>query len=119
LLGLRATDRAPAPMVDIHECPVVLVPEPDHAAAATTTNPDPSSISSDAWVPFEDAALAVVGRIQPSVPSEGRRAAVVQYVQRLIRCTVGCEVKNPATPLVLFPEPRFSNPYACPSLPFA
>uniref|UniRef100_A0ACD5W9U4 Uncharacterized protein n=1 Tax=Avena sativa TaxID=4498 RepID=A0ACD5W9U4_AVESA len=78
-------------MVDIHECPVVLVPEPDHAAAGTT-NPDPSSISSDAWVPFEDAALAVVGRIQPSVPSEGRRAAVVQYVQRLIRCTVGCEV---------------------------
>ncbi|CAM0874473.1 unnamed protein product [Alopecurus aequalis] len=76
-------------MVDIHECAVVLVPEPDHAAA---TNPDPSSISADAWVPFEDAALAVVGRIQPSVPSEGRRAAVVQYVQRLIRCTVGCEV---------------------------
>jgi hypothetical protein len=83
-------------MVDIHERPVVLEPEPDHAAAAAAAavavNPDPSSISADAWLPFEDAALAVVGRIQPSVPSEGRRAAVVQYVQRLIRCTVGCEV---------------------------
>lgn len=80
-------------MVDIHELPVVLEPEPDHAAPAPApVNPDPSSISADAWLPFEDAALAVVGRIQPSVPSEGRRAAVVQYVQRLIRCTVGCEV---------------------------
>jgi hypothetical protein len=81
-------------MVDIHERPVVLEPEPDHAAAVApaAVNPDPSSISADAWLPFEDAALAVVGRIQPSVPSEGRRAAVVQYVQRLIRCTVGCEV---------------------------
>jgi hypothetical protein len=93
-------------MVDIHERPVVLVTEPDHAAAA---NPDPSSISADAWVPFEDAALAVVARIQPSVPSEGRRAAVVQYVQRLIRCTVGCEVTGYS---LLFPKPRFSNPYA-------
>ncbi|KAM3312050.1 hypothetical protein ACQJBY_032197 [Aegilops geniculata] len=77
-------------MVDIHECAVVLVQEPDHAAAAA--NPDPSSISAHAWRPFEDAAAAVVGRIQPSVSSEDRRAAVVHYVQRLIRCSVGCEV---------------------------
>ncbi|XP_044950101.1 uncharacterized protein LOC123399781 isoform X4 [Hordeum vulgare subsp. vulgare] len=75
-------------MVDIDECSVALVPELEHALA----NPDPSSISPDAWAPFEAAALGVVGRIQPTVASEGRRAAVVDYVQRLVKCSVGCSV---------------------------
>ena len=71
------------------------------AAAAAAANPDPSSISAHAWRPFEDAAAAVVGRIQPSVYSEDRRAAVVHYVQRLIRCSVGCEVTSYS---LLFPH---------------
>lgn len=101
-------------MVDIHECAVVLVQEPDHAAAAA--NPDPSSISAHAWRPFEDAAAAVVGRIQPSVSSEDRRAAVVHYVQRLIRCSVGCEVTSYS---LFFRMLRRSNPYACLAPSFA
>jgi hypothetical protein len=75
-------------MVNIDECPLALAPELEHAPA----NPDPSSISPDAWEPFEAAALGVMGRIQPTVLSEARRAAVVDYIQRLVRCSVGCEV---------------------------
>ncbi|KQJ89463.1 uncharacterized protein LOC100826374 [Brachypodium distachyon] len=85
-------------MVDIHECAVpapVPEPEPSQAAAAAGEGegrPDPASISAERWRAFEEAALGVVGRIQPSAPSEGRRAAVVHYVQRLVRHAVGCEV---------------------------
>ncbi|XP_037433754.1 uncharacterized protein LOC119300955 isoform X1 [Triticum dicoccoides] len=75
-------------MVGIDECSVALVPEVEHALA----NPDPSSISPDAWAPFEAAALGVMCRIQPTVASEGRRAAVVDYIQRLVKCSVGCSV---------------------------
>jgi hypothetical protein len=79
-------------MVNIDERSLARVPELEHGPA----NPDPSSISPDAWEPFEAAALGVMGRIQPTVLSEARRAAVVDYVQRLVRCSVGCEV--PVTP---------------------
>jgi hypothetical protein len=68
-------------MVNIDERSLARVPELDHAPA----NPDPSSISPDAWEPFEAAALGVMGRIQPTVLSEARRAAVVDCVQRLVR----------------------------------
>uniref|UniRef100_A0ACD5YII6 Uncharacterized protein n=1 Tax=Avena sativa TaxID=4498 RepID=A0ACD5YII6_AVESA len=75
-------------MVNIDEFSLGLVPELEHAPA----NPDPSSISPDAWEPFETAALGVMGRIQPTALSEARRAAIVDYIQRLVRCSVGCEV---------------------------
>uniref|UniRef100_A0ACD5Y4J1 Uncharacterized protein n=1 Tax=Avena sativa TaxID=4498 RepID=A0ACD5Y4J1_AVESA len=75
-------------MVNIDEFSLGLVPELQYAPA----NPDPSSISPDAWEPFETAALGVMGRIQPTALSEARRAAVVDYIQRLVRCSVGCEV---------------------------
>uniref|UniRef100_A0A0D9XW75 Uncharacterized protein n=1 Tax=Leersia perrieri TaxID=77586 RepID=A0A0D9XW75_9ORYZ len=78
-------------MVDNLGCSPALepVPNPDFAPPP---NPDPASISPDAWDPLEAAAGAVVGRIQPNRPSENRRAAVITYVQGLIRCTVGCQV---------------------------
>ncbi|KAL5204372.1 hypothetical protein ABZP36_009243 [Zizania latifolia] len=77
-------------MVDNQECSPALEPVPMLDSAPP--NPDPSSISPDAWDPFETAAGTVVGRIQPNAPSENRRAAVIAYVQGLIRCTVGGEV---------------------------
>ncbi|KAG8093499.1 hypothetical protein GUJ93_ZPchr0012g22049 [Zizania palustris] len=77
-------------MVDNQECSPALEPVPKLDSAPP--NPDPSSISPDAWDPFETAAGTVVGRIQPNAPSENRRAAVIAYVHGLIRCTVGCEV---------------------------
>ncbi|CAM0950468.1 unnamed protein product [Alopecurus aequalis] len=75
-------------MVNIGKFSLPVVPELEHAPV----NPDPSSISPEAWERFETAALGVMSRIQPTVPSEGRRAAVVDYVQRLVRGPVGCEV---------------------------
>uniref|UniRef100_A0A0E0F1T9 Uncharacterized protein n=1 Tax=Oryza meridionalis TaxID=40149 RepID=A0A0E0F1T9_9ORYZ len=85
---LGALDRAPTatPMVDNQGCSPALEPVP------TPPNPDPSSISQEAWDPLEAAAGAVVARIQPNPPSEDRRAAVIAYVQHLLRCTVGCQV---------------------------
>uniref|UniRef100_A0A0D9XNC9 PAP-associated domain-containing protein n=1 Tax=Leersia perrieri TaxID=77586 RepID=A0A0D9XNC9_9ORYZ len=78
-------------MVDNLGCSPALepVPNPDFAPPA---NPDPASISPDAWDPLEAAAGAVVCRIQPNRPSENRRAAVIDYVQRIIGSTVGCQV---------------------------
>ncbi|BAF27424.1 uncharacterized protein [Oryza sativa Japonica Group] len=73
-------------MVDNQGCSPALEPVP------TPPNPDPSSISPEAWDPLEAAAGAVVARIQPNPPSEDRRAAVIAYVQHLLRCTVGCQV---------------------------
>lgn len=81
-------DRAPTatPMVDNQGCSPALEPVP------TPPNPDPSSISPEAWDPLEAAAGAVVARIQPNPPSEDRRAAVIAYVQGLLRFNVGCQV---------------------------
>uniref|UniRef100_A0A0E0F904 Uncharacterized protein n=1 Tax=Oryza meridionalis TaxID=40149 RepID=A0A0E0F904_9ORYZ len=66
-------------MVDNQGCSPALEPVP------TPPNPDPSSISQEAWDPLEAAAGAVVARIQPNPPSEDRRAAVIAYVQHLLR----------------------------------
>ncbi|TKW07556.1 hypothetical protein SEVIR_7G314875v4 [Setaria viridis] len=71
-------------MVDIDECSPV--PEPAPA------NPDPSSISPDAWRRFESATLSVVHKIQPTVSSENLRAAIIDYVQRLFRFHAGYQV---------------------------
>jgi hypothetical protein len=76
-------------MVDIDDCSPVLKPAPAH--------PEPSSISPETWRRFENAALAVLHRIQPTIPSEYLRAAVIDYLQRLLRFHAGCQVTFHAT----------------------
>ncbi|XP_062198371.1 uncharacterized protein LOC133901096 isoform X2 [Phragmites australis] len=75
-------------MVDIDDCSPAPEPEPE----PISSHPDPNSISPDAWRRFESAADAVVRKIQPTVSSERLRAAVIDYVQRLFRFSVGCQV---------------------------
>jgi alpha-D-ribose 1-methylphosphonate 5-triphosphate synthase subunit PhnH len=55
-------------------------------------HPDASSISPETWRRFENATLAVVHRIQPTASSEYLRAAVIDYLQRLVRFHTGCQV---------------------------
>jgi hypothetical protein len=76
-------------MVDIDDYSPVLKPAPAH--------PEPSSISPETWRRFENDALAVLHRIQPTVPSEYLRAAVIDYLQRLLRFHAGCQVTFHAT----------------------
>ncbi|ONM42261.1 PAP/OAS1 substrate-binding domain superfamily [Zea mays] len=73
-------------MVDIIDAyPAVPEPAPAH--------PDPSSIPRDAWRRFESAALGILYTIQPSATSEHLRAAIIDYVQRLLASHSGVQVK--------------------------
>ncbi|KAL6905751.1 hypothetical protein ACP4OV_003352 [Aristida adscensionis] len=72
--------------------PVAMPAHADPSSVSMPAHPDPTSISPDAWSRFESATVAVVGKIQPTVSSERLRAAIIDYVQRLFRFRVGCEV---------------------------
>ncbi|KAK2647512.1 hypothetical protein Ddye_015001 [Dipteronia dyeriana] len=53
----------------------------------------PSSIiTSDYWQRAEEATQGIISQVQPTVASEERRKAVIDYLQRLIRNYLGCEV---------------------------
>ncbi|CAN4098668.1 unnamed protein product [Withania somnifera] len=54
--------------------------------------PDPSEITEDCWAVVEEAVKEVVNCVHPTVDTEEKRKDVVDYVQRLIRCSLGCEV---------------------------
>ncbi|XP_062094715.1 uncharacterized protein LOC133800703 [Humulus lupulus] len=49
-------------------------------------------IGSEYWQRAEEATQGIIGQVQPTVVSEKRRRAVIDYVQRLIRGFLGCEV---------------------------
>jgi hypothetical protein len=66
------------PMVDIDEYSPV--------------HPDASSISLETWRRFENTTLTVVHRIQPTTSSEYLHAAVIDYLQRLVRFHTRCQV---------------------------
>ncbi|KAM3373912.1 hypothetical protein P3S68_012626 [Capsicum galapagoense] len=55
-------------------------------------NPDPSQVKEDCWVVGEEAVQEVVNCVHPTLDTEEKRKDVVDYVQRLIRCSLGCEV---------------------------
>ncbi|XP_049388422.1 uncharacterized protein LOC125852775 [Solanum stenotomum] len=54
--------------------------------------PDPSAVTEDSWAVAEEAVQEVVNCVHPTLDTEEKRKDVVDYVQRLIRCTLGCEV---------------------------
>ncbi|CAL5386301.1 unnamed protein product [Camellia sinensis] len=53
---------------------------------------DPSSIGEDNWVIAEQITQDVVCFIHPTLDSEEKRKDVIEYIQRLVRCSLGCEV---------------------------
>ncbi|XP_057972859.1 uncharacterized protein LOC131161015 [Malania oleifera] len=55
-------------------------------------NPSPASIGAERWRVAEQATQGIICQVQPTVVSEVRRRAVIDYVQRLLRVYVGCEV---------------------------
>ena len=56
-------------------------------------NPLPSEIGVESWRVAETATEVVIENIQATVRSERKRQEVVDYVQKLIRYHLNCEVK--------------------------
>ncbi|KAA8517667.1 hypothetical protein F0562_015141 [Nyssa sinensis] len=64
------------------------VPSP----SSSSSNPSPSSIGAECWARAEQAIQKIIFQVQPTDVSEERRKEVIDYVQRLIRGCLGCEV---------------------------
>ncbi|KAK1311782.1 hypothetical protein QJS10_CPA07g01283 [Acorus calamus] len=56
------------------------------------SNPDPLSIGGDVMWLAEQSTSEIIQKIQPTKVSELRRRDVIDYVQRLLRGYLGCEV---------------------------
>ncbi|KAJ8753802.1 hypothetical protein K2173_000056 [Erythroxylum novogranatense] len=72
-------------------------PEPNFVVveerpSSSSPVPLPSSNQTEYWKRAEAVTERIIAKIQPTVVSEERRKAVIDYVQRLIRNSVGCEV---------------------------
>lgn len=52
-----------------------------------------TEIGAEYWQKAEEATRAIIAKVQPTVVSEARRKAVIDYVQRLIRNRLSCEVR--------------------------
>ncbi|KAI8523462.1 hypothetical protein RHMOL_Rhmol13G0075700 [Rhododendron molle] len=82
--GIVATEDRPRPVSLFSSLP----PPPLRACSS----PDPSVIEEDRWAVAEETAREVIGCVHPTLDSEEKRKDVIDYVQRLIRCSLGCEV---------------------------
>ncbi|KAJ8561489.1 hypothetical protein K7X08_037222 [Anisodus acutangulus] len=56
------------------------------------STPDPTSITEDRWLVAEETIQQVVNCIHPTLDTEEKRKDVIDYVQTLIRHSLGCEV---------------------------
>ncbi|XP_024017897.1 uncharacterized protein LOC21404798 [Morus notabilis] len=69
-------------------------PEPN--GVLVEERPSPSNqtgaIGAEYWKRAEEATQGIIAQVQPTVVSGKRRRAVIDYVQRLIRGFLGCEV---------------------------
>ncbi|GMP86103.1 hypothetical protein CsSME_00039018 [Camellia sinensis var. sinensis] len=69
--------------------------EPSVGAAEVrpvVTSPPPPPIGAARWDRAEEATQKIICQVQPTAVSEERRGKVIDYVQRLIRGCIGCEV---------------------------
>ena len=62
------------------------------AAAASACASAAAAISAEYWLRAEEATQGVIAQVQTTDVSERRRKAVIDYVQRLIKSSLGCEV---------------------------
>ncbi|GAB2229527.1 hypothetical protein Drorol1_Dr00013773 [Drosera rotundifolia] len=53
---------------------------------------EPLSVGEEKWVRAERVTREIISRVRPTVASERRRRDVIDYVQRLIRDRLGCEL---------------------------
>ncbi|GMJ01633.1 hypothetical protein like AT3G51620 [Hibiscus trionum] len=70
-------------------------PEPNGVSSrdrSSSLSSNQTGISAEYWRKAEEATQGIIARVQPTLVSEERRKAVIDYVQRLIRNYLGCEV---------------------------
>ncbi|KAL0458878.1 UNVERIFIED_CONTAM: hypothetical protein Slati_0515000 [Sesamum latifolium] len=58
----------------------------------SSTQPDPASLSEESLSAAEEAAQQVLNCVHPTLDSEEKRRDIVDYVQRLIKSHLNCEV---------------------------
>nr|GLL30884.1 uncharacterized protein LOC109173649 [Ipomoea trifida]GMD12329.1 uncharacterized protein LOC109173649 [Ipomoea batatas] len=56
------------------------------------TPPDPSAIAEECWASAEEMIRELVNCIHPTMDSEEKRKDVMEYIQKLIRDSLACEV---------------------------
>ncbi|XP_010529160.1 PREDICTED: uncharacterized protein LOC104806129 [Tarenaya hassleriana] len=74
-------------MGDLEDCSVL-----EERSSSPLSPPRSPSNQSEFWERAEEATRLIIAQVQPTLVSEERRRAVIDYVQRLIRTTLGCEV---------------------------
>lgn len=74
----------------------MLVPSPSTSfllsSPAISSYPSVSDIGAERWAKAEKVTHSILQIVQPTAVSEHQRRAVIDYVQRLIRRCLGCEV---------------------------
>ncbi|KAG5567088.1 hypothetical protein RHGRI_002601 [Rhododendron griersonianum] len=80
---LQAGSRQPNGVV-AEDCPFLM--------PSLTSNPDPLSIGEGSLGIAEKMTQEVLCCIHPTLDSEEKRKDVIEYIQRLIRLSIGCEV---------------------------
>lgn len=85
-------------MGDLRDCSpepngIVVEERPSSSSSSSTfSSNQTAAIGAEYWKRAEEATQGVISQVQPTVVSEKRRRAVIEYVQRLIRGFLGCEV---------------------------
>ncbi|XWS13061.1 hypothetical protein CRYUN_Cryun36dG0005100 [Craigia yunnanensis] len=64
----------------------------ERSSLSSSSSSNQAGIGAEYWKKAEEATQGIIAQVQPTVVSEKRRKAVIDYVQRLIRNYLGCEV---------------------------
>ncbi|VFQ88715.1 unnamed protein product [Cuscuta campestris] len=63
-----------------------------HSPSSSTADADSFSIGQERWAAAEIVSGGILRKVRPTAVSEERRRAVIDYVQRLVRRSLACEV---------------------------
>ncbi|XP_059462586.1 uncharacterized protein LOC132191531 isoform X2 [Corylus avellana] len=69
-----------------------LLEERPSSSSSSSRSSNQTAIGAEFWLRAEEATQGIIAQVQPTVVSGNRRKAVIDYVQRLIRTSLGCEV---------------------------
>lgn len=79
-------------MGDLQE-PNITLAEEERLVKSPSSDLNPSRIGAERWAIAEKSTQKIISQVQPTVVSEKRRIAVIDYVRRLIRNCNSCEVR--------------------------
>ncbi|KAM3689997.1 hypothetical protein ACJW30_09G087600 [Castanea mollissima] len=71
---------------------IVLDERPSSSSSSSSSSNQTAGIGAEYLQRAEEATQGIIAQVQPTVVSENRRRAVTDYVQRLLRNCLGCEV---------------------------